>query len=61
MVMCKLKACPRCGGDIFIDRELDVWYEQCLQCVDTRDVPSILEVHQHSDDRKEEELSKLDR
>ena len=28
----KSKACPRCGGDMFIDRDLDSWYEQCLQC-----------------------------
>ena len=27
-----LKSCPRCGGDIFIDRDLDGWFEQCLQC-----------------------------
>ena len=32
MVMWKLKGCPRCGGDIFIDRDLDGWHEQCLQC-----------------------------
>ncbi len=30
--MWKLKACTRCGGDVFIDRGLDTWYEQCLQC-----------------------------
>ncbi|MBI2329500.1 MAG: hypothetical protein HYU85_07725 [Chloroflexi bacterium] len=29
----KLKSCPRCRGDIFIDRDLEGWwYEQCLQC-----------------------------
>ncbi len=28
----KLKSCPRCGGDMFIERDLDFWYEQCLQC-----------------------------
>jgi hypothetical protein len=28
----KSKACPRCGGDMFLDRDLDFWYEQCLQC-----------------------------
>ncbi len=28
----KLKSCPRCKGDVFIDRDLDGWYEQCLQC-----------------------------
>ena len=32
MVEWKLKSCPRCGGDVFIARDLDGWYEQCLQC-----------------------------
>ena len=28
----KLKACPRCGGDIFPDWAQYVLYEHCLQC-----------------------------
>lgn len=32
MVTWKVRSCPRCGGDVFIDRDLDNWYEQCLQC-----------------------------
>ncbi len=32
MVMWKVRGCPRCGGDIFVDRDLNGWYEQCLQC-----------------------------
>ena len=32
MVMWKTKSCPRCGGDTFIDNDMDGWYEQCLQC-----------------------------
>ena len=32
MVEWKLKSCPRCGGDVFIARDLDGWCEQCLQC-----------------------------
>ena len=38
MVVWKLKACPRCGGDVFVDREFDVWYAQCLQCSHRREV-----------------------
>lgn len=30
--MLRLKSCPRCRGDVVIDRDLDGWYEQCLQC-----------------------------
>jgi hypothetical protein len=32
MAKWKSKACPRCGGDMFLDRDLDFWYEQCIQC-----------------------------
>jgi ribosomal protein S27AE len=38
MVMWKLKSCPRCGGDIFIDQDLDGWFEHCLQCSYRRDL-----------------------
>ena len=32
-MMWKLKSCPRCGGDVFVDRDVyEGWYEQCLQC-----------------------------
>ena len=32
MVMWKLKNCPRCKDDMFINKDMDGWYEQCLQC-----------------------------
>ena len=28
----RLKSCPRCGGDLRVDRNRDEWYEQCIQC-----------------------------
>jgi DNA-directed RNA polymerase subunit M/transcription elongation factor TFIIS len=28
----KLKTCPRCQGDLFVDKDNDGWFEQCLQC-----------------------------
>lgn len=42
--MWKLKSCPRCGGDIFVDRDQDGWYEQCLQCSYCTDLESTVEV-----------------
>lgn len=39
----KLKNCPRCGGDIFIDRRLDGWCEQCLQCSYQRELKDLAE------------------
>ncbi len=32
MVRWRLKSCPRCGSDMFIDKDYDNWYEQCLMC-----------------------------
>ena len=32
MVKWRIKSCPRCNGDMFIDKGLYGWYEQCLQC-----------------------------
>jgi DNA-directed RNA polymerase subunit M/transcription elongation factor TFIIS len=31
-MMWRLKSCPHCGGDTFIDKDEYSWYEQCLQC-----------------------------
>lgn len=29
----KFKACPKCRGDVYLDRDsLGSWYECCLQC-----------------------------
>ncbi len=44
MIGWKLKACPRCGGDIFPDWERHVSYEHCLQCGYSRILQSIVEV-----------------
>ena len=35
--MLRLKGCPRCKGDILIDRDHLSWYEQCIQCGYLRD------------------------
>jgi DNA-directed RNA polymerase subunit M/transcription elongation factor TFIIS len=24
--------CPKCGGNLYLDRDYNGWYEQCLQC-----------------------------
>lgn len=43
MVMWKFKNCPRCQGDVFIDKDLNGWYEQCLQCSYRRELRDITE------------------
>jgi hypothetical protein len=32
MTVWKLKSCPRCRGDIYLERDSDSYYEHCLQC-----------------------------
>ncbi len=39
MATWRLKGCPRCNGDMFTDRDIDGWYEHCLLCGYTRDLP----------------------
>jgi len=35
--------CPKCGGNLFLDRDLYGWYEQCLQCSYTGDLEAVIE------------------
>jgi hypothetical protein len=43
MTMWKLKTCPRCQGDLFVDKDLDGWFQQCLQCGYRREMRAIAE------------------
>jgi len=43
MTIWKCDMCPRCGGDIFVDRDMDGWYEECLQCSYRNDLKSTAE------------------
>jgi len=38
----KIGNCPRCKkGELFIDRDFYGWYENCLQCGYSRDLPEL--------------------
>jgi DNA-directed RNA polymerase subunit RPC12/RpoP len=42
MVTWKLKACPRCGSDMYIEKDFDDVYQKCLMCsyrIDLEKVP----------------------
>lgn len=54
MVMWKLKSCPRCGGDFFIDKDADGWYEQCLQCAYRRELKPLGEPEQPAPEKAPE-------
>lgn len=42
--MWKLKSCPRCGGDMFLEKG-DKWYEHCLQCGYARELKRLAGSH----------------
>ena len=49
----RLKSCPRCKGDIVIERDRWGWYEQCIQCGYLRDLEMPIDV-----EIKSEQISK---
>ena len=53
--MLKFKGCPKCKGNIVIDRDHFGWYEQCMQCGYLHDFDVVYEVTGHSN----KPLSKL--
>lgn len=58
MVLWKLKSCPRCAGDVFIDKEQETWYAQCLQCgYLCGDLFCNIKVNQYSKGNRKAELS----
>jgi hypothetical protein len=34
--------CPKCGGNIFFDRDFYGWFEKCICCGWSRDLPGIV-------------------
>jgi len=57
MVLWKLKSCPRCGGDVFIDKEQETWYAQCLQCSYLCNLSSTVKINQNSKVNRKAEFS----
>ena len=52
--MWRLKGCPKCNGDIFLEKDIDGWYERCLQCGYNQDLETIVEVKEQPSGRKKE-------
>ena len=36
--MMQKKTCFKCGGHMMLERDVQGWYEQCLQCAYMRDL-----------------------
>jgi hypothetical protein len=30
--------CPKCGGSLYLEKDYNGWYEECLQCGHTKDL-----------------------
>jgi len=54
MAVWKFKGCPRCGGDVFLDKDLESWYEQCLQCSYRHELKSIAEFKKQPTEKEKE-------
>lgn len=39
----KNRTCPRCGGILYVDKDIHGWYEQCLQCAYMHDLEAVYE------------------
>ena len=40
----KLKSCPRCGGDLLVEKDLYGWSEKCFQCSFSRDLKEVVTI-----------------
>jgi uncharacterized protein (DUF983 family) len=47
------KRCPKCGGNIFVDRDFRGWYEQCLQCGYSSDLAELQKVASNEASREQ--------
>jgi len=54
--MFRLKACPRCKGDLVFEQDHWGWYEQCIQCGYLHDLQNEVEVKQR---QAQEEASRV--
>jgi len=52
--MWRFKGCPRCNGDVFLERDIGGWYERCLQCGHNQDLESVIEVKEQASGRDKE-------
>ena len=40
------KRCSKCGGNIYLDKDLYGWYEECLQCGFAYDLGGIVDARE---------------
>lgn len=45
--------CPKCRGNLYLDRDYNGWYEQCLQCGFMKDLVVVYENKHRIDEENE--------
>jgi len=59
MARWKFRSCPRCDGDMIVDRDQYGWYEDCIQCGYMGDLVDIVELEQQQACGENEERGKV--
>ena len=42
----KINGCPRCGGSMFLEKEIDGWYEQCINCAYRKELKDLANLNE---------------
>ena len=56
--MFRWNCCPRCKGDVLIDRDEYGWYEECLMCGYTHDLETAVVAVPHNNEGNPREKRK---
>ena len=43
--------CPKCGGNLYLDRDYIGWYEQCLQCSYMKDLGVVYQSRKKAEEK----------
>jgi DNA-directed RNA polymerase subunit M/transcription elongation factor TFIIS len=46
--------CPKCGGNLYLDRDYIGWYEQCLQCSYMKDLGVVYQSKKKAEEKTTE-------
>jgi DNA-directed RNA polymerase subunit M/transcription elongation factor TFIIS len=52
--MWRFKSCPKCGGDVYIDKDQYGWFEHCLQCGYIGQLKSVVEAKEQQVEKGKE-------
>jgi DNA-directed RNA polymerase subunit M/transcription elongation factor TFIIS len=59
MTKWKFRSCPRCNGDVYVEKDNDETYERCLQCGYVKLTGSSLYAYQHAMEQENEHYDHL--